>query len=484
MNDTPIPEAPERVLSTMNKDGSRRWLRPRLSAGRWWRRRWLVGWGLILAFSAIPWIKLNGRPLMLFDLPAREFTLFGTTFFATDTLLLMLLMVGILLSIFLLTALLGRVWCGWACPQTIYLEFLYRPLERLIEGDHLKQHQLDQQGLSGRRLLKYAVYALVSAWLANTFLAYWVGWDTLLHWMRDSPLDHWAGFVVMGATTLLVFLDFAWFREQTCIVACPYGRFQSVLLDDHSLIVAYDERRGEPRGKARKEKAEHLGDCVDCNHCVVVCPTGIDIRQGLQMECVHCTQCIDACDAVMTKLARPTGLIRYSSQKEMATGERRLLRARVVLYPLALALVFGLLGWKLSQRGTADVTVLRAAGQPYSLVGEDVVVNTVRLKVANKAGSASSYWMTLLEPEGADAIVPVNPLPVGARATAATTVVVRAPREAFDDGRGEALFAVTDSAGYSERVRVPLVGPKDGDEGDREHNGRRERDEHRERDGH
>jgi cytochrome c oxidase accessory protein FixG len=468
MSEAPIQEAPERVLSTLNKDGSRRWLRPRLSTGRWWRRRWAAGWALIIAFSAIPWLKMNGKPLMLFDLPAREFTLFGTTFFATDSLLLMLLMVGILLSIFLLTALLGRVWCGWACPQTVYMEFLFRPIERLIEGDHLRQHQLDQQGLSPRRLLKHGVFLLVSAWLANTFLAYWVGWDVLLGWVTRPPAENWAGFLVMAVTTALVFIDFAWFREQTCIVACPYGRLQSVLLDADSLIVAYDNRRGEPREKARRgPPPEGAGDCVDCNHCVVVCPTGIDIREGLQMECVHCTQCIDACDAVMEKLHREPGLIRYGSQQEMAHGRRRWLRPRVVLYPLALALVFGLLVVKLAGRASAEVTVLRAAGEPYALVGADLVGNTVRLKIANRGSEEARYWIHLLEPAEATAIVPVNPLPVRALGLQVTTVVVRAPRTAFDDGRATAIFAVTDSSGYEGRVPVPLIGPRDGDEGAR-----------------
>lgn len=461
MSESTILEAPERVLSTLNQDGTRRWLRPRLAKGRFYWRRLLVAWGLILLFTLIPILKLNGKPLMLFDLGAREFTLFGATFHATDTLLLMLLMVGILLSIFLLTALLGRVWCGWGCPQTVYMEYVYRPIERLIEGDHLSQHQLDQQGgLSPRRLLKYAVFAVVSAFLANTFLAYWVGWETLLTWITGSPLENWAGFLVMAVTTVLMFTDFVWFREQTCIVACPYGRFQSVLLDKHSLIVAYDPRRGEPRAKLRKGgEREGAGDCIDCNHCVVVCPTGIDIREGLQMECVACTQCIDACDAIMDKVGKPRGLIRYSSQEELATGVKRFLRPRVVLYPLALCLVFGLLVFNLARREDAIVTILRGLGTAYTELPDGRVSNQLRLKVDNQSGEDRSYWIRLVEPARSQAIIPSNPFAVPATRMGTTVVVVMTPTELYHGGAPRAVFEVTDSLGFTARVETALLGP-------------------------
>ncbi|MFA7330044.1 MAG: cytochrome c oxidase accessory protein CcoG [Candidatus Delongbacteria bacterium] len=460
MSESTILEAPERVLSTLNRDGSRRWLRPRLARGRFYWRRLVVAWGLILLFTAIPILKMNGKPLMLFDLAAREFTLFGSTFHATDTLLLMLLMVGILLSVFLLTALLGRVWCGWGCPQTVYMEYLFRPVERLFEGDHLSQHQLDLQGgLPLRRLAKYAVFLVFSAFLANTFLAYWVGWDTLIGWVTDSPLEHWPGFVVMAVTTALMFGDFAWFREQTCIVACPYGRFQSALLDRHSLIVAYDGRRGEPRTKLRKGEGKAGGDCVDCNHCVVVCPTGIDIRDGLQMECIHCTQCIDACDSIMDKVGRPRGLIRYSSQEELATGRRRFLRPRVVLYPLILCLVFGLLIFNLARRQDSVVTILRGLGVPYTEMPGGLVANQLRIKVDNQRNADREYWIRLLEPADGQVIIPSNPLRVPAKSMGTSVVVVMVPRAAFDDEHVHALFEVTDSLGYRATLRTALLGP-------------------------
>jgi cytochrome c oxidase accessory protein FixG len=272
----------------------------------------------------------------------------------------------------------------------------------------------------------------------------------------------------MAVTTALMFLDFAWFREQTCIVACPYGRFQSVLLDRHSLIVAYDPRRGESRSKLKRldewQSGARSGDCVDCHHCVVVCPTGIDIRDGLQMECIHCTQCIDACDAVMEKVDRPRGLIRYGSQEEMATGRRRLLRPRVVLYPLALGLVLGLLVWNLSTRSDTDLTMLRGPGQPYLLLPGGLVSNPVRVRVANKGERARRFWVTAPLPAGARLVAPINPVTVGPGALETIFAYLTLPREAYHDGRVAGGLTVTDSLAFSRPLAFTLLGPEEPEE--------------------
>jgi cytochrome c oxidase accessory protein FixG len=465
------PEATERVLPTLNTDGSRRWIRPKLFPGRFWRRRRAVAWGLIAAFTLIPYLSMRGRPLILLDVVHREFTLFGSTFLPTDSVLLMLLLVGVFLGIFLLTAVWGRVWCGWACPQTVYMEFLYRPIERLIEGNTTAQERLDRHPLHPRRLLKYAVFVACSMYLAHTFLAYFVGVRALAHWITGSPFEHPVAFLVMAGTTALMLLDFGFFREQVCMVACPYGRFQSVLLDRRSLIVGYDQRRGEPRRKPGRRRLEMVpasgpsGDCVDCGACVIACPTGIDIRDGLQMECIHCTQCMDACDSIMDRVGRPRGLIRYSSRDELGGAPHRILRPRVVLYPLLLVVVWGALAVTLARREPADLTVLRGLGSPYAILPTGAVSNQIRVKIVNRDAAAHRYRIEV-EPAGRgheaplDTIAPDNPLPVAAGKSATATVFVNTSADAFDDGRREVRVRVSDGAGWSAIVPYRLLGPE------------------------
>lgn len=458
-----IPVAEGRVLPTMNEDGSRRWIRPKPSYGKFFVRRRALAYLLMLAFFAIPYVRVGGKPLVLLDLPRREFTFVGVTFLPTDTLLLMLLMVSILITIFLLTALFGRVWCGWACPQTVYMEFLFRPIERLFEGGRSGSLQLDRERwggfLAGRRLAKNGVYLVLSLFLAHTFLAYFVGVDQLEVWVRRSPLDHPTSFIVMAGTAALILFDFGWFREQTCLVACPYGRIQSVLLDRESLIVAYDYNRGEPRTKG-KRKTEGAGDCIDCHACVATCPTGIDIRDGLQMECIHCTQCADACDDIMRRVDRPTGLIRYSSRDALEGVPGRRLRPRVVLYPAALALSFGGFLVALNGRAPADITVLRGLGEPYVIEADGRVANQLRVKIANRSKVARRYAISVDGVETGTVIAPDNPLPVDAGTTEVTTLFIVLPRSAFHDGEKQVTVRVDDGGGYTDRVSYRLVGPE------------------------
>jgi len=456
-------EAPGRVLPTLNPDGSRRWLSPKISRGRFWQRRRALAWALIFVFALIPYLRMRGRPLILLDVARREFTLFGATFLPTDTMLLMLLLVGLFLGIFLLTAVYGRVWCGWACPQTIYMEFLYRPIERLIEGG--RGAQLRAAGGRSRTLAKHVVFVLLSMFLAHTFLAYFVGVEALRHWITRSPLDHPAAFLVMAGTTVLMLLDFGWFREQVCLVACPYGRFQSVLLDRHSLIVGYDHGRGEPRGIRRLRRtsssSDRWGDCIDCGACVVTCPTGIDIRDGLQMECIHCTQCMDACDAVMVKIGKPIGLIRYSSRDELAGQPRRFLRPRIALYPLLLVLVWGAFALALAGRAPLDVTVLRGLGTPFALLPTGEVSDQIRIKIVNRRRTDERYRIELVDAGPLRLVAPDNPLALGAGKTATASVFVIAPRDAFGDGRRDIRFRISDDDGFSATVPYRLLGPQD-----------------------
>lgn len=455
-----IPQAEERVLSTLNTDGSRRWVRPRVSKGKFYRRRLITAWSLILLFVGLPFGRINGKPLILLDVPARQFTLFGRTFLPTDTFFLMLLLFGIFVGIFLITAVFGRLWCGWACPQTVYMEFLFRPLEQFIEGGRKRQLELDRKGADARRMLKYPIFFLLSAFFGNTFLAYFVGTDRLGHWIASSPLEHPAAFILMLTVTVLMFIDFTYFREQTCLVACPYGRFQSVLLDRNSLIVGYDPSRGEPRGKLRKGRSEDSGDCIDCLKCVNTCPTGIDIREGLQMECIHCTQCIDACAEVMAKIGRPTGLIRYTSKAELETGNKRFLRPRLFLYSAILIGIFGVLSFSLSSKGSADVTVLRGLGAPYTRLASGLISNQIRLKIVNRSTGERSYTFSLKDaPSGVEMIAPENPLIVPPGGDRLTAAFINAPVGVFSKGEYHAALHIEDGVDYSIEVPLRLLGP-------------------------
>ena len=459
------PVASGRVLATLNSDGSRRWIRPKPSYGAHWRQRRAVAYALIALYLGIPHLRLNGMPLMLLDLPRREFTLFGTTFLPTDTLLLMLLGVSILLFIFLLTALFGRVWCGWGCPQTVWMEFVFRPLERLLEGGWAGSRQLDAQGnhFHVGRIIKYALYAVLAAVLANTFIAYFVGTAQLAHWMRQSPYDHPTPFVVMAVTTLLVFLDFTWFREQTCLVACPYGRWQSVLLDKSSLIVAYDPTRGEPRGKPKDATANaHTGDCVDCNACVLTCPTGIDIRDGLQMECIHCTQCADACNTVMTRLDRPTGLVRYTSREILTRQARHIVRPRTIIYPLAFLLFFGAFLYALTHRPTADVTLLGEVGEtPFTRNADGTVTDQLRVKIANRSGRPHQYTVTISGDPGVKVIAPELPLTVINGQNATISLFLISSASLFTHGERLITVVVDDGEHLRFERTWRLVGPSE-----------------------
>jgi cytochrome c oxidase accessory protein FixG len=455
-------EPPEQVLPTMNQDGSRLWVHPRLSQGRFWRSRRIVAYVLMFVFFIIPYLRVAGKPLILLDLPRREFTLFGTTFLPTDMVLFQLLFVSVMIAIFLFTALLGRVWCGWGCPQTVYMEFLFRPIEHALEGGFRGSKRFDRQGgVHPRRLLKWAIFLVLAMFLAHTFLAYFVGVETLLRWIRQSPVEHPTAFFVMAATTLLILFDFGWFREQTCLVACPYGRLQSVLLDRRSMIVGYDSRRGEPRRKGIADRPAEAGDCIDCRMCVQTCPTGIDIRDGLQMECIHCTQCMDACDAVMTRIGRPVGLVRYTSRAELEGLSRSWLRPRIVLYPAALAVTLGLFVFLLGTRSDTDVTVLRGRGAPYTVEQDGSVVNQVRVKVVNRGDAERRYTVELAGAEGARLIAPINPLPVPAGAMRESGVFVVLPAGSFREGTKDVRFRVNDGAAFAREVPYRLVGPEE-----------------------
>ncbi len=471
------PSLAPSVLSTLNDDGSRHWLRPRLSLGRFLSARRLVAYALIAIFALMPLIKVHGHPLILLDIVSRRFYIFGASFFPTDTLPLALLLVGCFLTIFWVTALFGRVWCGWACPQTVYMEFLYRPIERLLEG--APGRGASRLG-SAAKPVKYAVYALCSFVLAHLFLAYFVSWDNLRHWVFGSPLDHPIGFGVVMFVTAAMMFDFSYFREQVCLVACPYGRLQSVLLDKCSMIVSYDRKRGEPRGRKKSssstpQRASDLslpvlaapgiavagapGDCVDCSMCVTTCPTGIDIRNGLQMECIGCAQCIDACDNVMDKLHRPRGLIRYSSQAGMEGTKFRILRPRVLLYPAVILGIASLLAFILLNADPADITLMRGLGQPFSMLPDSLVRNTVRVKIVNRLDYPAQYTLSVLGVDGATLKAESSVVRVAPGQMLTVPAEIDAPLAAFHDGRAPISVIISGPDKFESRRPFTLLGP-------------------------
>lgn len=450
-----------RVLSTLNEDGTRRLIRPRLSKGNFEKRRRIVGWLLITFFVAAPLIPINGHPMMFLDVEHRRFHLFGGTFHPTDSFMLMLLMLSIFLGIFWLTALFGRVWCGWGCPQTVYMEFLFRPIERLIEGGPAAQRAIDKGGFNKKRLIKNVVFFGISFLLANVFLAYFISYPQLLEWVTEPPWKHPGGFGVVAVTTGLVFFDFAYFREQMCTVICPYARLQSGLLDRHSLVVGYDTLRGEARKKASKRtEGDGSGDCIDCGACVVTCPTGIDIRDGLQLECIACAQCADACDSIMTKLGKPTGLVGYGSQESLEKhAPTKKLRIRTVVYPAIITVLLSVLVITLNVKEDVDVTVLRQLSAPFVEAGDDVR-NQMRVKVVNRAADAREFTISIPEFPASALIAPQNPLKVKAEGDATTPIFLTIPRSEFVGGFRLVKVHVTDGKGFETVIDFQLLGPK------------------------
>jgi len=450
---------PDKVLATLNPDGTRRWLAPRLAKGRYWQRRRLLGYFLMVLFNALPWIPIGGKPAMLLDVMRREFTFFGVTFQPTETVLVVSLFLTIFISIFLLTAIFGRVWCGWGCPQTIYLEFLYRPLERLIEGKYYTKGR--DAVPKGRKLLVMAAFFLVSLHLSHTFLAYFVGPHTVIEWSLGSPMEHKAGFAIVWLVTGMMVVDFASFREQMCTLACPYGRLQSALVDPDSIVIGYDETRGEPRGKGKRgtEKTKDLGACVDCKLCVAVCPTGIDIRDGLQMECVQCAECIDACDSVMDRMGMDRGLVRYASQTEFDGGRRSVLRTRTVLYSVGLvAALVAFLSFLGTRRDTL-VDLLRASNQPFVEVEDGRISNLVRMRIENRAEVPRTYSITTAT-EGVETTPAVLTVDVEAAGQTQKAFQVVADADRFVEGRLTLELVVTDGEDFEQVLARTLLGPR------------------------
>ncbi|OZI05424.1 cytochrome c oxidase accessory protein CcoG [Siphonobacter sp. BAB-5385] len=356
--------------------------------GRLLRWREIVAGVLLLILFGLPWLEIEGHPLFLFNVLERQFIFFGVPFWPQDFHLVALGLLAFIVFIIVFTVAFGRIWCGWACPQTIFMEMVFRRIEQWIEGDFKAQQRLTAAPWTAekirKRVLKHGLFFLIAFAISNTFLAYIIGKDELIQIQTDNPANHLGGLTALLIFTLIFYFVFARLREMVCVVICPYGRLQGVLLDKKSIVVAYDYVRGEPRGKRRKQSTEVKGDCVDCSLCVQVCPTGIDIRKGTQLECINCTACIDACDGVMDKISKPHGLIRYASQEGIEQGKKFQFTGRLKAYTLVLILLLGGLGYLLLTRKAIETTVLRASGLTFQQQANGQISNLYTVEVLNK----------------------------------------------------------------------------------------------------
>jgi cytochrome c oxidase accessory protein FixG len=391
MTHLPLFDAPELPSASLPSDGRHRAIQPADVRGRFHRARLAVFAFLIAVWAALPWIRVRGNPAVFVDVERRRFFLFGVTFNSQDTWLLFFLLTGIGFGLFYATMVAGRVWCGWACPQTVFLEGVFRPIERWIEGPRERRMRRNAGPRTAEAMARkgaaHAFYLLAAVVIAHIFLSYFASIPATLRMVRARPAEHAEAFAWVVAMTGVFYANFAFFREQLCVVICPYGRLQSAMLDSQSLVVGYDSRRGEPRGK---KGAAGAGDCVDCKRCVVVCPTGIDIRNGVQMECLACTACIDACDEVMGKLGRARGLIRYDSLDGLEGRPRRFVRPRLVVYSalMAIGAVIALAATR--KRSDFESTLLRLPGAPYTVDAEQVT-NALQIHLVNKRNQTATY---------------------------------------------------------------------------------------------
>lgn len=455
-----LPPPSRESVTSINDDGSRRFIHPAAVKGRFTRWRSLAGIALMAIYVALPWITINGNPAVFLDLRLRQFHFFGLTFVTQDLWLAFFVVSGLAFSLFYVAALLGRVWCGWACPQTVFLD-LARRIERWCEGDAPARVKLDRMPMTGakmiRRFGKHALFGIFAAVLAHVFLSYFVSIPRLYGMMTHSPAENFTNFALVALMTAALWFDFAWFREQFCIVLCPYGRLQGALLDKHTVTIGYDQQRGEPRGKKGTPNA---GDCIDCRRCVAVCPTGIDIRQGQQIECIGCAACIDACDAVMTKLERPRGLVRYDSLEGFAKRPTKWVRPRTILYTVLLLIGATAMTLALSTLRPATVSLLRMQGAPYFLDGGGQLRNQFLLRVLNKRNRAETYRIEFIgAPAALGSTGTAEPLAVPALGEQMRPFVVTIPRAAFRE-EFPLRVRVVDSAGQSvAEKKVTILGP-------------------------
>ena len=456
-------------LATADQEGHRRWVYPKKPRGRYYLTRLWFSFLLIAVMFAGPFIKIGGNPLLLINIVERRFSVLGVIFWPQDNLIFAFGFLLFLTGIAVFTAAFGRLWCGWTCPQTVMMEMVFRRLEYFIEGDAHAQRALDQAPWNTRKLVKklakHAIFLGLSFVIGNTLLAYIIGIEPLLQIITDHPANHLTGLFFMCLFTLLFYGIFARFREQACTFICPYGRFQSTLLDENTIVVAYDYKRGEKRGTLRRaqspndRKAAGMGDCVDCHQCVAVCPTGIDIRNGTQMECVNCTACIDACDNVMTKIRRPHGLIRFASLNGIEKGEPLRVTPRLIGYTILLCVLgLGLLTLLLT-RSDVDTALLRAPGGLFQATADGRISNLYLLKLTNKTHHDLPVELRLEGMEGTLTVFGSNKV-VPAEQQIETSVLVEIAPDRLTAGNTPLQVGVYSNGKKLDTLNTIFIGPR------------------------
>lgn len=460
----PLTEKFRDRIATVDETGKRKWVYAYKPQGRFYNIRTWLSVGYFILFFGMPFILIDGRPLFMFNLPNGKFILFTKVFWPQDFFIFGVTMITFVFFIILFTAAFGRLFCGWACPQTNFMEMMFRKVEYWVLGDGPAQRQLKSAPWTTGKIFKVAtkhiLFYLLSFIIANFFLAYIIGIKELEKIIVEPVSQHIVGFSSILLFSAVFYAVYAFFREQACTVVCPYGRLQSVLLDKNSMIVAYDYKRGEPRGNAKKEKGETpLGDCIDCNFCVRVCPTGIDIRNGLQMECVGCTACIDACNHIMDSLDRPRGLIRYASENSIAKGERLHYTTRMKFYTGLCALVLTVLTFLLLSRKDIDATIMRTPGILYQERGTDSVSNLYNIKLINKTVDPQKLSVKLKDGNGKVEIIGKQFINVEKEGLGAGSFFVVLPKSRIHSRKTELTMDLYSNDKFITTLKTNFLGP-------------------------
>lgn len=450
-------------IATVDERGKRIWVYPKKQDGYFYRLRTYLSWVLLLLLFGTPWIKVNGEPFLLFNILELEFILFGVHFLPQDFHLFVVAMIITVIFIALFTVVFGRLFCGWICPQTIFMEMVYRKIEYWIEGDANAQRRLNNGPWTTdkirKKVMKQALFFGIAVLVANTFLAYIIGIDSVLQIASEPISQNLNGFIAMILFSFVFYFVFSWMREQVCIAICPYGRMQSVLLDRNSITVAYDWVRGEPRARMKKGQEQGSnGDCIDCKMCVRVCPTGIDIRNGTQLECVNCTACIDACDEIMEKVGRPKQLIRYDSLNGIETGNKKIFSPRVVAYSCVLLVLIGFEAFLFSSRGEVETLLLRTPGMLFQETAEGQISNLYNYQIISKTSDTLTIEFRLMDNQGNIKLVGEPPRAIANEVTEGA-LFIEFPKEQLKGRKNTFKVGVYTEDRLLEVVKTNFFGP-------------------------